>query len=84
MKIVDRYISIEYFGKKPRQCYERSCFIKHGETCRITPKKALFFFGGGGGGGGGEGRGRTHTNLVSNIPLFENLRHFHQNSIHLE
>ena len=49
MKIVDRYISIEYFGKKPRQCYERSCFIKHGETCRITPKKALFFFGGGGG-----------------------------------
>ena len=80
MKIVDRYISIEYFGKKPRQCYERSCFIKHGETCRITPKKALFFFGG----GGGERRGRTHTNLVSNIPLFENLRHFHQNSIHLE
>ena len=48
MKIVDRYISIEYFGKKPRQCYERSCFIKHGETCRITPKKALFFGGGGG------------------------------------
>ena len=78
MKIVDRYISIEYFGKKPRQCYERSCFIKHGETCRITPKKALFW------GGGGERSGRTHTNLVSNIPLFENLRHFHQNSIHLE
>ena len=52
MKIVDRYISIEYFGKKPRQCYERSCFIKHGETCRITPKKALFW--GRGGGGGGE------------------------------
>ena len=51
MKIVDRYISIEYFGKKPRQCYERSCFIKHGETCRITPKKALFF---GGERGGGE------------------------------
>ena len=47
MKIVDRYISIEYFGKKPRQCYERSCFIKHGETCRITPKKALFWGGGG-------------------------------------
>ena len=81
MKIVDRYISIEYFGKKPRQCYERSCFIKHGETCRITPKKALFFLGGG---GGEERWGRTHTNLVSNIPLFENLRHFHQNSIHLE
>ena len=57
MKIVDRYISIEYFGKKPRQCYERSCFIKHGETCRITPKKALFW-GGGGGRGGGE---RTPT-----------------------
>ena len=52
MKIVDRYISIEYFGKKPRQCYERSCFIKHGETCRITPKKALFW--GGGGRGAGE------------------------------
>ena len=51
MKIVDRYISIEYFGKKPRQCYERSCFIKHGETCRITPKKALFW---GGGRGAGE------------------------------
>ena len=59
MKIVDRYISIEYFGKKPRQCYERSCFIKHGETCRITPKKALFW-GGGGGGGGGEGGENSH------------------------
>ena len=53
MKIVDRYISIEYFGKKPRQCYERSCFIKHGETCRITPKKALFW-------GGGEERENSH------------------------